>query len=80
MPELIFKNLMMDKQILLGILMGTSHSILILDKESSIISVSQKAKDTLGYMEVELAGKKITDVIEQSYHSSLLSILNFIYT
>lgn len=76
MPELISKSLMMDKQILLGILMGTSHPIIILNKESFIISVSQKAKESLGYHEDDLLENKFLNIIEESYHSSLLSILN----
>nr|MDQ3394754.1 PAS domain S-box protein [Bacteroidota bacterium] len=76
MPKLLSKNLMMDKQILLGILMGTSRPILVLDKEARIISISQKAKDTFRYHEGFLFGKNITDIIEPSYHSSLNTILS----
>jgi PAS domain S-box-containing protein len=75
MPELI-ENVIMDRQILFGILMGASHPVLVLDEKLLIISITQKAQKVLGYEEEELIGQKVQYFIDETYHNNLNAILS----
>ncbi len=52
MPDLI-GNVIMDRQILFGILMGASQPVLVIDENLMISSITQKAEKVLGYKEAE---------------------------
>lgn len=75
MQKLSSKALLMDRQILLGILMGTTSPIIVLDQELCITSINPQARTLFGFAETEIIGYHLTHLVKPSFHSSLNAIL-----